>query len=246
MTFTKKVAAGQDIASADFRQYFGDHFSSFVKTGFEVTDATGLDVSVSAGTAYIKDATGGMFQVVSDGAESMTLTNNTTNYIFLHSDNGANYLTSSTTATVPDDAILLGTVVTAAGDVSSVTDNRVTTPAVRSPSVVSCPAGLGSTYPTTTMTYYFYLNPSGTRLINLKKIKTRGLVVRAASVAVSYDIGAGYVSIRNYTRSGSNTDTLNVSSTDSSYNVAIKIVSTSANAGSYAYIYDLSIGFDII
>lgn len=246
MAITRKVVAGQTIDAADFRQYFGDHFSSFVKTGFEVTDDTGLDVSVSAGTAYVKNATGEMYQVVSGAAESMTMENNDTNYVFLHSDNGANYLTSSTTATVPDDAILLGTVVTAAGDVSSVTDNRVTTPAVRSPSVVSCPAGLGSTYPTTTMTYYFYLNPSGTRLINLKKIKTRGLISGAASVAVSYDIGAGYVSIRNYTSSGSNTDTLDVSSTDSSYNVAIKVVSTSANTGSYAYIYDLSVGFDII
>jgi len=246
MAFTKKVSAGQDISSADFRQYFGDHFSSFVKTGFEVTDDTGLDVSVSAGTAYVKNATGEMYQVVSGAAESMTMENNDTNYVFLHSDNGANYLTSSTTATVPDDAILLGTVVTAAGDVSSVTDNRVTTPAVRSPSVVSCPAGLGSTFPTATATYYFYLNPSGTRLINLKKIKTRGLISGAASVAVSYDIGAGYVSIRNYTSSGSNTDTLDVSSTDSSYNVAIKVVSTSVNTGSSAYIYDLSVGFDII
>jgi hypothetical protein len=246
MAITRKVVAGQTIDAADFRQYFGDHFSSFVKTGFEVTDDTGLDVSVSAGTAYVKNATGEMYQVVSGAAESMTMENNDTNYVFLHSDNGANYLTSSTTATVPDDAILLGTVVTAAGDVSSVTDNRVTTPAVRSPSVVSCPAGLGSIYPTTTMTYYFYLNPSGTRLINLKKIKTRGSIVGVASVAVSYDIGAGYVSIRNYTSSGSNTDTLDVSSTDSSYNVAIKVVSTSANEGSYAYIYDLSVGFDII
>jgi len=246
MAITRKVVAGQTIDAADFRQYFGDHFSSFVKTGFEVTDDTGLDVSVSAGTAYVKNATGEMYQVVSGAAESMTMENNDTNYVFLHSDNGANYLTSSTTATVPDDAILLGTVVTAAGDVSSVTDNRVTTPAVRSPSVVSCPAGLGSTFPTKTMTYYFYLNPSGTRLINLKKIKTRGSISGAASVAVSYDIGAGYVSIRNYTSSGSNTDTLDVSSTDSSYNVAIKVVSTSANNNSSAYIYDLSVGFDII
>lgn len=132
MSFTKKVVAGQDISSADFRQYFGDFFSSFVKTGFEVTDDTGLDVSVSAGTAYVKDTTNGMYQVTSDVAESMTMVDNTTNYIFLHSDNGANYLTSSTSSAVPDDAILLATVVTASGDVTTVTDGRVMIPAVKS------------------------------------------------------------------------------------------------------------------
>jgi len=42
MTFTKKVSAGQDIASADFRQYFGDFFPEGIKTGFTVSVDSGL------------------------------------------------------------------------------------------------------------------------------------------------------------------------------------------------------------
>lgn len=128
MTFTKKVSAGQDISSADFRQYFGDFFSEGVKTGFTVSDAGGLDVAIAAGTAYVKDASGGMFQVVSSGSESLTLTDDSTNYIFLRCDNGATYLTSSTSATVPDDGISLATVVCASADISSITSTIVGLP----------------------------------------------------------------------------------------------------------------------
>ena len=132
MSFTKKVVAGQTIAAADFAKFFGDHFSEFVKTGFEVSEGTGLVVDISAGTAYVKDASGYMYQIVSDATETTTLADDSTNYVFLHSDNGATYITASTTATVPDDAILLATVVCASGDVTSVTDNRMMTPAVKS------------------------------------------------------------------------------------------------------------------
>lgn len=128
MAFTKKVVAGQIIAAADFRQYFGDFFTEGVKTGFTVTDAGGIDVAVAAGTAYIKDASGGMHQIVSSGSESLTLTDNNTNYVFLHCDNGATYLTDSTTATVPDDAIPLATVVCASEDITSVTSTIVGLP----------------------------------------------------------------------------------------------------------------------
>jgi len=183
MTFTKKVAAGQDIASADFRQYFGDFFSEFVKTGFEVSEGTGLVVDISAGTAYVKDASGGMYQIVSDATETTTLADDSTNYVFLHSDNGATYITDSTTATVPDDAILLATVVTASGDVTSVTDNRVTTPSPVTPGVLS--AGFISS------SCYFYLNPSGTRTITLGTIKFSG----SANTLITYNVGGGEVEI---------------------------------------------------
>lgn len=128
MAFTKKVVAGQTIAAADFAKFFGDHFSEFVKTGFEVTEGTGLVVDISAGTAYVKDASGYMYQIVSGATETTTLADDSTNYVFLHSDNGATYITDSTSATVPTDAILLATVVTASGDVSTVTDGRNLTP----------------------------------------------------------------------------------------------------------------------
>ena len=79
MAFTKKVVAGQAIAASDFRQYFGDFFTEGVKTGFTVSDGGGIDVSVAAGTAYIKDSDGGMYRVVSGAAESMTMTDDATN-----------------------------------------------------------------------------------------------------------------------------------------------------------------------
>ena len=85
MSFTKKVVAGQDISSADFRQYFGDFFSEGIKTGFTVSVDSGLDLNVAAGTAYVKDASGGMFQVVSSGTETLTATASSTNYVYLHS-----------------------------------------------------------------------------------------------------------------------------------------------------------------
>jgi len=203
MAFTKKVSAGQDISSADFRQYFGDHFSSFVKTGFEVTDDTGLDVSVSAGTAYVKDTTNGMYQVISDVAESMTMVDNTTNYIFLHSDNGANYLTSSTSSAAPDDAILLATVVTASGDVTTVTDGRVMIPAVKSWGIwtetgtdtASNSYFIYSGVAKTTVSKYIYL-PVCNKSFTLGTIQfTVGSNGGAQAVSVAYNLNNSEVSI---------------------------------------------------
>jgi len=128
MSFTKKVVAGQTIAAADFRQYFGDFFTEGVKTGFTVSDNGGIEVAIAAGTAYVKDSGGGLHQVVSSAQETLTLTDNSTNYVFLHCDNGATYLTYSTSSTVPDDAIPLATVVCASGDISSVTSTIVGLP----------------------------------------------------------------------------------------------------------------------
>ena len=122
MAFTKKVSAGQDISSADFRQYFGDFFSEGIKTGFTVSVDTGLDLDVAAGTAYVKDANNGMFQVVSNATENLTATASSTNYVYLHSDNGSNWLTISTSAAVPSDAVLLATVVAGASSITSVTN----------------------------------------------------------------------------------------------------------------------------
>ncbi len=257
MSFTKKVVAGQDISSADFRQYFGDFFSSFVKTGFEVTDDTGLDVSVSAGTAYVKDATDGMYQVTSDAAESMTMENNTTNYIFLHSDNGANYLTSSTTATVPDDAILIGTVVTAAGDVSSVADNRITSPQVTTNAIFThytgtdiyaAVAGNGTVQ---TLYYYFYFNPSADKIISFDTLKFEFDRSNAnATVAVHVNMGGGEE--EKYTAStseGTKTVTLNVSNSSyTSYDCYIKFslyCGSGVASAVTAYVKDIRMNYTI-
>ena len=222
MSFTKKVVAGQDISSADFRQYFGDFFSSFVKTGFEVTDDTGLDVSVSAGTAYVKDTTNGMYQVTSDVAESMTMVDNTTNYIFLHSDNGANYLTSSTSATVPDDAILLATVVTASGDVTSVVDARELNPLVTAQEFYDTSGKSGSAFGASgTVTVDCELNVFLERVLTIKKVcytVTPSSSVTTDDFTVSYSVdNSNFTTLRTITNIGSSpvqyTDNVNVITT---------------------------------
>jgi len=147
MTFTKKVSAGQDILSADFRQYFGDFFPEGIKTGFTVSVDSGLEIDVAAGTAYVKDAGGGMFQVVSSATESLTATANNTNYVYLHSDNGANWLTISTSTTVPDDAMLLATVVAGASTISSVTNVTHGMPSFVPPGVIVAWSGVISSIP---------------------------------------------------------------------------------------------------
>jgi len=147
MTFTAKVAAGQDIKSADFRQYFGDFFSEGIKTGFTVSVDSGLDLNVAAGTAYVKDAAGGMFQIVSDAVESLTATASDTNYVYLHSDNGANWLTISTSATVPNDAMLLATVVAGGSTITSVTNVTSGLPSYVPPGVIVAWSGVLSSIP---------------------------------------------------------------------------------------------------
>ena len=145
MTFTKKVSAGQDISSADFRQYFGDFFPEGIKTGFTVSVDSGLDLDVAAGTAYVKDANNGMFQVVSNATETLTATASSTNYVYLHSDNGSNWLTISTSAAVPSDAVLLATVVAGASSITSVTNVTSGLPSYVPPGIIVAWSGaLGS------------------------------------------------------------------------------------------------------
>lgn len=147
MTFAKKVSAGQDIASADFRQYFGDFFPEGIKTGFTVSVGSELDLDIAAGTAYVKDATGGMYQVVSNASESLTATANNTNYVYLHSDNGANWLTISTSGTVPNDAMLLATVVAGASSITSVTNVTSGLPSYVPPGVIVAWSGVLNSIP---------------------------------------------------------------------------------------------------
>jgi len=147
MSFTKKVSAGQDIRSADFRQYFGDFFPEGIKTGFTVSVSSGLALNVAAGTAYVKDASGGMFQIVSNATESLTATANNTNYVYLHSDNGANWLTISTLASVPNDAMLLATVVAGASTIISVTNVTPGMPSFVPPGVIVAWSGVLASIP---------------------------------------------------------------------------------------------------
>ncbi len=147
MTFTKKVAAGQDIASADFGQYFGDFFPEGIQTGFTVSVDSGLNLNVAEGTAYVKDADGGMYQVVSSATENLTATASQTNYVYLHSDNGSNWLTISTSATVPDDAMLLATVVAGGSSITSVTNVTPGMPSFVPPGVIVAWSGVLASIP---------------------------------------------------------------------------------------------------
>jgi len=126
MGFSRRIVAGQDVLSEDIRKFLGDHLAERIKSGFGVTGAGGLDVSVAAGTAYVKAKSDSdfdqLYKVVSGASESLTMADNKTNYIYLHCDNGSNYLTVSDSNTVPDAAILISTVVTANGSIVSITN----------------------------------------------------------------------------------------------------------------------------
>lgn len=241
MAITRKVVAGQPIASTDFRQYFGDHFSSFVKTGFEVTEGTGVIVDISAGTAYIKDATDGMYQVVSTGTETQTLTDDATNYVFLHSDNGATYITDSTSATVPNDAILLATVVCASGDVTSVVDEREMLPIVQQEHIMhNYRESLTTTTGRTTVSLIKSINLFADRVITLRKVKYTYAKTSTTSdtFTVSYSLnGTDYTSLWTITQSGAisattRTDTINATSASASATVYVKFeITTTTGSG---------------
>ncbi len=93
----------------------------------------------------MKDANNGMFQVVSNATENLTATASSTNYVYLHSDNGSNWLTISTSAAVPSDAVLLATVVAGASSITSVTNVTSGLPSYVPPGIIVAWSGaLGS------------------------------------------------------------------------------------------------------
>lgn len=124
MGFTKKVHAGQKILSGDFREYFGDFFPSGKRNGFLVEAGSDLEVIVQPGKAYIRDDLGGMYQVKSDAPQSLVSTANSTNYVYLHCDNGPSWVTISTEAQTPPDALMLATVEAGNSEIVSI-DNII-------------------------------------------------------------------------------------------------------------------------
>jgi len=123
MTFSKGLNAGTSSAPT-FRAFISNLWNNFVVSGFEVTDNGGLLISVASGYASIKDSDGTIYHVVSDSATPLRCTANITNYVYLHCDNGVSWVTKSSSATIPDDAIYLATVVTNADDITRVLDAR--------------------------------------------------------------------------------------------------------------------------
>lgn len=132
MAFSKFYVNGQTGLAENWTQWFGDFFSNFIGNGFVITEDSGLDISISAGRAYIKDGDGLMFQIISSEAETLTLTDNATNYVYIHCDNGSSWLTTDTVGTVDDDAMLLGVVTTVDGAITGITNSVRNTPLLKS------------------------------------------------------------------------------------------------------------------
>ena len=134
----------------------------------------------------------------------------------MHSANGANYLTSSTTATVPDDAILLAIVVCASGDITTVSDSRRLLPVTPSRGFITevnpgFTAGVTSQGNASTSTYYIYLNPESGRVMTLKTLKYYRYRYSSGTATIYYDIGAGPVEVRAVGATGTYTDVIDVS-----------------------------------
>ena len=82
-------------------------------TGLDISTASGLDVSVAAGVAIVAG-----YRIDIDAATTVTLADDDTNYVWLESDGT---VSDNVTGTAPTTgALLLGTVLTASGSVSSI------------------------------------------------------------------------------------------------------------------------------
>lgn len=80
--------------------------------GFDVTVDSGLDIDIAAGEAIIYG-----YRVSSDATESETLTNNSTCYLWLEPDGTISH---TTTLSNPGNALLLATIVTSGGAITSI------------------------------------------------------------------------------------------------------------------------------
>jgi len=224
MAITSAVIAEDTPTASVITTWLGNTQDERVVNGFLVEDDNALYVTISAGTAWVKDATGKLYQIISSAEESLLLTDDDTNYIYLHSDNGSDWLTNSTSSTVPDDAIHLATVVCASGDITSVTDAR---PIEKHEKVYSM---LGQAHPAGgPYNNYIHLNPSFGKYIRIKKIKY--LVKCNSNIPYTYcyyNLGAGEVQLDAYRDNpawtGSERDlTPNVESTDKTADVYVRL-----------------------
>lgn len=86
--------------------------ASRTQNGFDVTVNSGIIVDVAAGNAIVNG-----YHVSQSGTESVTLTDNTTNYLWLEPDGT---LTDNTTGTNPGNALLLAEIVTASAAITSI------------------------------------------------------------------------------------------------------------------------------
>jgi len=246
MTIYREVKNTQGLKSKYMRIALGGTNPSFVLTGFTASKSGSMDVDITAGTAYIKDSGNETYEVTSSATETLTLTgNDVTNYIFLHCNNGANWLTFSTTATVPDDAILIATVVTVAGDITSVVDSRTIINESRNKLLVDFKGYSFGTYwdNLANPPIRLYLNELQTDKIKLKSIKYNYYMELTEALTVSltsyYNVGAGDVEIDSvslawappYSKSGTVTKTINASTSATSTIPYIKFVPADSATG---------------
>lgn len=230
MAFSKFFVNGQKGLGENWAQWFGDFFSNFVGTGFEITEDTGLNVNISAGRAYVKDEDGLMFQIISSATESLTMTDDSTNYVYLHCDNGSSWLTTDTVGTVDTDAILLGVVTTDTGAITDIANVPRNNPMLEqeyisetiSWGMSAISASSGSSFSSITTTNYFYFNPFQNKITTLKQIKFTLDVTpnKLSSGKLYYNIGSGSdVEIFDYKTNGDGDYTL----TEDDLNIEIPI-----------------------
>lgn len=84
--------------------------------GYDVTVSSGIIVDVAAGEALVNG-----YLVSSDATQQVTLADNNTNYLWLEPDGT---LTDSTTGSNPGNALLLATIVTSGGSITSITKDQ--------------------------------------------------------------------------------------------------------------------------
>lgn len=115
MAFTIRPKADTTATAADHAEIVWRSMGqkNLVLSGFEVTDNGGLEVSIAAGEAVIYG-----YHVSSDAAATLTITNNSTQYVHL-TNSGA--LSESTSSDLGELRVTLAKVVTSGGAISSIT-----------------------------------------------------------------------------------------------------------------------------
>lgn len=116
----------QVIQASHWEGYVGHFIPDHVRSGFNITDAGGLNANVASGTAYVIGC-----KAISDGTEVLALTGSSTNYVFIQvSRDGANEPASwafvvNTTGTPPSNSMKIAEVVTGVSTISNINMKRI-------------------------------------------------------------------------------------------------------------------------
>ena len=134
--------------------------ASFIVSGLTPSAGTGLTLNIAPGSALING-----YLVEDPDGDSLTLTDNATNYVYLKLTknaqgkvNGAQYEVN-TTGTQPQDSIIICEAVTSGGTITSITDKR-----------------------DFKLLFTRNLDMQGNDIINIGSLKTSNLMIREASV----------------------------------------------------------------